>query len=58
MIKALPLLAIWIFAPPLVFVAIGSQLIYASHQMRRQRLIDRAQQRIRTHTLLAAGHLS
>lgn len=58
MIKALPLLAIWIFAPPLVFVAIGSQLIYASHQMRRRRLVDRAQQRIRTHTLLAAGDLS
>ncbi|MCS6285383.1 MAG: hypothetical protein H8K08_08125 [Nitrospira sp.] len=58
MIKALPLLAIWIFAPPLVFVAIGSQLIYASHLMRRQRLIDRTQQRIRTHTLLAAGDLS
>ena len=54
MIKALPLLAIWIFAPPLVFVAIGSQLIYASHQMRCQRLIDRAQQRIQTHALLAA----
>lgn len=49
MIKILPLLAIWIFAPPFVFVAIGSQLIYASRQARRQRLMTRAYRLIQSH---------
>jgi len=55
MIKILPLLAIWIFAPPLVFVAIGSQLIYASRQTRRQRMTTRAHRLIQSHTQLASS---
>ncbi len=58
MLKSLSLLTLWIFAPPFVIVAIGGQLIYASRRLRRQRLVDRAAQRIQTHTQLAAGFLS
>jgi hypothetical protein len=51
MIKTVSLLAIWIFAPPLVLVAVGSQLIYASYQVRRRRLSERTQRLIHAHTL-------
>lgn len=58
MIKILPLLAVWIFAPHLIWMAIGSQLLYASRLARRQRMTTRVQRLIHTHIHLAPSTLS
>lgn len=50
MLKIFSLLVVWTFAPSLIFLAIGSQLIYASQQARGRRLTIRAQQLIQSHT--------
>jgi hypothetical protein len=45
----LPLLVVWILAPPLLGLALGGQLMYASYQMRRRRLADKTDVLLRTH---------
>ncbi|CUQ67310.1 exported protein of unknown function [Candidatus Nitrospira inopinata] len=47
--KLLLLVTIGIFAPPFLWLACGSQLVYASRLARRQRLIQRAHRLIHTH---------
>lgn len=47
--KLLLLVMIGIFAPPLLWLACGSQLVYASRLARRQRLAQRAHRLIHTH---------
>jgi hypothetical protein len=49
MSKVLPLLAISIFAPSLVWMAIGGQLIYLSQVVRRRRLKTRTDRFIQAH---------
>ncbi|MCP9469157.1 MAG: hypothetical protein NNA31_04055 [Nitrospira sp.] len=48
--KLLLLVMIGIFAPPFLWFACGSQLVYASRLARRQRLTQRAHRLIHTHT--------
>lgn len=57
MLKIFSLIVVWIFAPSLIFLAVGSQLIYASQQARHQRLTTRAQQLIQSHTQLTSSTL-
>ncbi len=49
MIKLLPVLAVGIFAPPLIWMAVGGQLIYASQRARRQRLESNTSRLIHAH---------
>lgn len=46
-----------IFAPPLVWLMLGGQLIYASRLVRRRRLTDKAHLLIRTHSTLDTATL-
>lgn len=50
MMKMFLPVVIGIFAPPLVWLTFGGQLIYASRLARRRRLTDKAHLLIRTHS--------
>lgn len=52
MIKMLVLVVVSLFAPPFLWFACGSQLVYASRLARRQRLTQRAHRLIHTHASL------
>lgn len=55
MTKMLPLLVVGILAPPLLGLAIGGQLMYASYRMRRRRLAAKTDALLRTHLEFGAA---
>jgi hypothetical protein len=56
MVKLSLLVLVGIFAPPLLWLACGGQLVYASRLARRQRLAERAHRLIHAHSMF--GHLT